>query len=386
MNEAPEADYNWHCQGLTCDFRDASEDDDGRVVAWSWNFGDGRSSTLQSPTHTYSSPGEYEVTLTVRDDDGATDQSVAHVDVEAPPPPPPGGTETTITGDAPDPSDPGALVTVSFTVTASSGTPTGTVVVSDERGGGCTGSAPSGNCTYTPAGTGTRTITARYEGSASFRGSSGAAEHTVNEPPPPPPASTTTTITSDNPDPSIPGEQITVTFTVTSASGTPTGNVQVSDANGGGCSGNAPSDSCTYTPSGTGERTITATYEGNSSFEGSADTEVHTVNETPPPPAETETEILSVEPEDEAEVGESVLVEFRVESKNDDRVPSGTVAVTVRERPGTESCTGTLDANGEGFCRVTLTTPGSIHLVAAYLGNAVFSASSDEESYDVEED
>jgi hypothetical protein len=78
------------------------------------------------------------------------------------------------------------LVTVSFTVTASSGTPTGAVVVSDERGGGCTGSAPSGSCNYAPPGTGTRTITARYEGNASFRGSSGAAEHTVNEPPPPP--------------------------------------------------------------------------------------------------------------------------------------------------------------------------------------------------------
>jgi PKD repeat protein len=83
-NEAPEADYNWHCEGLTCQFTDASEDDDGGVVGWHWNFGDGATTTVREPSHTYPGPGEYEVTLTVTDNDGATDQSVAHVRVSAP--------------------------------------------------------------------------------------------------------------------------------------------------------------------------------------------------------------------------------------------------------------------------------------------------------------
>jgi PKD repeat protein len=37
----------------------------GGAIAWLWNFGDGTTSTLQNPTHTYSSQGWYTVTLTV---------------------------------------------------------------------------------------------------------------------------------------------------------------------------------------------------------------------------------------------------------------------------------------------------------------------------------
>jgi PKD repeat protein len=280
-NRAPDADYNWHCEGLTCAFTDASSDPDGQVSGWSWNFRDGNpGSNERNPSHTFPGPGEYQVTLTVTDNGGATDQSTAAVEVDAPPP---GGTTTTITGDGPDPSVPGQSITVSFTVTSPSGTPAGNVQVTDGIGGGCTGSAPSGSCSYTPGGTGTRTITAMFLGNSSFSGSSDTEEHTVNAPPPPPPAGTTTTITGDGPDPSDPGASITVSFTVASSSGTPTGTVEVTDQNGGGCTGSAPSDSCSYTPNGTGSRTITATYQGNPSFNGSEDTEEHTVN-TPPPP------------------------------------------------------------------------------------------------------
>ncbi len=37
---------------------------------WSWNFGDGNSSTLQNPNHTYSTPGNYTVTLITHDTTG----------------------------------------------------------------------------------------------------------------------------------------------------------------------------------------------------------------------------------------------------------------------------------------------------------------------------
>ena len=51
----------------------ASSDPDGRVVAFAWNFGDGTSgATAAQVTHTFMSPGSFLVTLTVRDDDGAT--------------------------------------------------------------------------------------------------------------------------------------------------------------------------------------------------------------------------------------------------------------------------------------------------------------------------
>ena len=43
-----------------------------RGLAWSWDFGDGGTSTAQNPTHTYATPGTYSVTLTVRRTSGNT--------------------------------------------------------------------------------------------------------------------------------------------------------------------------------------------------------------------------------------------------------------------------------------------------------------------------
>ena len=69
----PTADFIWEDSGLAVDFTDMSFDD-GHLIAWSWNFGDYSSSTQQNPTHTYTAPGgTYTVTLTVTDNDGATD-------------------------------------------------------------------------------------------------------------------------------------------------------------------------------------------------------------------------------------------------------------------------------------------------------------------------
>jgi hypothetical protein len=44
-------------------------------VSWLWNFGDGSTSSEQSPWHKYESEGTYRVTLTVTSKDGCTDSS-----------------------------------------------------------------------------------------------------------------------------------------------------------------------------------------------------------------------------------------------------------------------------------------------------------------------
>jgi PKD repeat protein len=69
---------------LAVKFTDASTN---RPSAWNWNFGDGSSSTERDPTHTYTKPGVYFVTLRVSNhfgSDGLTKSSYIHAGNPAP--------------------------------------------------------------------------------------------------------------------------------------------------------------------------------------------------------------------------------------------------------------------------------------------------------------
>lgn len=70
-NQSPTASFTYSANELVVSFTDTSADPDGTIVSWNWTFGDGTTSSDQNPTHTYSAPGDYTVTLTVTDDDGA---------------------------------------------------------------------------------------------------------------------------------------------------------------------------------------------------------------------------------------------------------------------------------------------------------------------------
>jgi len=56
---------------LTVDFTDLSI---GNISAWDWNFGDGVTSALQHPSHTFTSPGQYDIALSVENAGGKDDQ------------------------------------------------------------------------------------------------------------------------------------------------------------------------------------------------------------------------------------------------------------------------------------------------------------------------
>jgi PKD repeat protein len=75
-NHPPHADFDVHCDHLACTFNDKSKDDDGSIVSWQWSFGDGATSTEENPSHGYAEAGEYDVQLTVTDDDAATSSKV----------------------------------------------------------------------------------------------------------------------------------------------------------------------------------------------------------------------------------------------------------------------------------------------------------------------
>lgn len=46
-------------------FTDLSPNGSAQILSWHWDFGDGSTSTLQHPLHTYQNPGSYDVSLTV---------------------------------------------------------------------------------------------------------------------------------------------------------------------------------------------------------------------------------------------------------------------------------------------------------------------------------
>jgi hypothetical protein len=58
-----------------------SYDPDGRVVGWSWDFGDGYAAEGEVVQHAYRRPGTYDVVLTVVDLMGATDSATATIRV-----------------------------------------------------------------------------------------------------------------------------------------------------------------------------------------------------------------------------------------------------------------------------------------------------------------
>lgn len=54
-------------------FSDLSSTIQGSLSAWSWDFGDGSTSTLQNPSHTYNATGTYTTTLVVTNNSGCKD-------------------------------------------------------------------------------------------------------------------------------------------------------------------------------------------------------------------------------------------------------------------------------------------------------------------------
>ncbi len=78
-----EADFTWSPDDPTVQdtvqFDHSGNKND--ISSFSWDFGDGSTSTETSPSHGYSSPGTYTVELTVEDADGKTDTSTKQITV-----------------------------------------------------------------------------------------------------------------------------------------------------------------------------------------------------------------------------------------------------------------------------------------------------------------
>ncbi len=160
---------------LNVSFSSSASDSDGSIASYSWDFGDGGSSSQANPSHLYNSAGQYTARLTVRDDDGATASASVQITVTAPNQPPSANlTATPTSGHAP--------LTVAF---VGSGTdPDGTVTsYSWAFGDGLGSTQQSPTHTYSTAGTYTATLTVRDDAGATASKSIQITVQPPNQPP-----------------------------------------------------------------------------------------------------------------------------------------------------------------------------------------------------------
>ncbi|HTB05992.1 MAG TPA: PKD domain-containing protein, partial [Bacteroidia bacterium] len=69
------------CLGTQTQFTDQSTDLGGTITSWTWSFGDGGTSTVENPGHTYGSVGTYNVVLVVTSATGCNDSIIRKVNV-----------------------------------------------------------------------------------------------------------------------------------------------------------------------------------------------------------------------------------------------------------------------------------------------------------------
>jgi PKD repeat protein len=83
-NQLPTAAFTASCSALTCSFDgSASSDQEGPVQSYAWTFGDGGAASGAVTSHTFATPGTYQVALAVTDGGGLRDQESGSVTVTA---------------------------------------------------------------------------------------------------------------------------------------------------------------------------------------------------------------------------------------------------------------------------------------------------------------
>ncbi|MGE5644792.1 MAG: DUF4082 domain-containing protein [Acidobacteriota bacterium] len=272
---------------------------------------------------------------------------------------------TTALASSANPSTSGQAVTFTAVVTAASGTPTGSVQFRD--GGSVLGTVAlsGGRASFgtTTLSAGSHTITAVYSGDSTYTGStSNALAQTVNSTS----ARATTTALSASATSVAAGGAVTLTATVSSSSGTPTGSVQFRDgstvlATATLSSGRASLATSTLSA---GSHSLTAYYTGNSTYAASTSAAVSvTVNSNP---ATTTTVSSSANP---STSGQAVTFTANVTAT------SGTATGSVQFRDGsTVLGTGTL-SGGRATLSVSSLAVGSHSITAVYAGDSTHNAS-----------
>jgi hypothetical protein len=184
-------------------------------------------------------------------------------------------TTTQITGRVPSNTVVGQPYSVSVNVSAASGTPTGSVSIS-EGSASCQAALVAGSmsCSLSSISAGTRTLTASYQPTGNFSASSDNASHPVAR------ANTSVSVLSDAPDPSAHAQLVSVGWRVDAlapSTSTPVGTVSVAGGNGELCSAQVAAGGCSLRLFGAGARSLQVSYLGNDDFNASQASEPHVV-------------------------------------------------------------------------------------------------------------
>ena len=160
----------------------ASTDSDGSIVSHTWSFDDGGTATGATVSHSFSAVGGHSATLTVTDNDGATDTATVSVTINAANVAP-----TAVASASPTTAEVGT--NISFDGSGSSD-PDGSIVsYAWDFGDGATGTGATATHSFGAAGTYQVALTVTDNDGAS---GSATVTVTINASPPPPPSGGTT--------------------------------------------------------------------------------------------------------------------------------------------------------------------------------------------------
>jgi uncharacterized repeat protein (TIGR01451 family) len=275
------------------------------------------------------------------------------------------GSATSLTS-TPNASNYGQLVTFTATVTRTdTSAPIASVVVEFKEGGTTLGSGTTngaGVATFSTSSlaAGTHPIVAVFAGNASFGGStSNTVNQVVNKVTP------TVTVT-DNPDPTVYGEAVTLVATVAPVSGgaTPTGIVSftVGATVLGTVALNGAGQATLVTsaiPAGTNQ-TITANYSGDNNYTSASATTTHTVNK-----AHTKTTVTSSPPSSLTDQEVTIIATVTV-SETVVTPGAGTPGGTVEFKVASTSIGSKSLVNGSASITHTFTVTGTFTIEAFY--------------------
>jgi hypothetical protein len=275
----------------------------------------------------------------------------------------------------PEPSLTGQSYLVPVTVLAPAGIPSGTVDVSDGDAATCTITLDAngmGSCSLTSIAAFLHTVSASYNGTIVFGGSTDDQSHLVNK------ADTTVAISSDLPDPSLVGEPVTVAVAVSvtaPGTGTPTGLVDIVEGTTTLCTIDlSVGSTCTVAFGTVGTHMIFANYAGDDDFNGSDSSGAptsHTVSQS------QTTTALTAAPEPSV-VGQSVTLTATVSVTAPGAGPPGGAVLSGTAdffNGATLLGSSSLGAGGVATLSTSFATSGTFQLHAVYNGDTNYAGS-----------